>query len=1448
MAHNDININDAMDLENTNYESIISNQGKQFMEQKHNMTSNNKIETIEINSSSNNTNIEGFTSTIEGFHGEPDTKIQSQIAQMGRWMVREFSILDRLHRQYKQVQKEYDEVNDKLETTTKGYLSRTSKDNTFRESNVVFNDGSEGYVTNKGILRDYDSSETFERTHFKNKCNTKNIETDMSRDDFLDQAGSTVGGKMTMKQTDVKKIRILGNNQWIHISGLEAYDSTGENKLWPTTKKGKVNLIIHQLAITKNDYKSKKINIQVGHSGSNTKTIELPQNGMTVNPKAINKQNPRWRDTFSVRVAGKKLYVTRTDYRGGWGQNLVLSATSGGQINPYKIYLTWNGKDISEGINIDPKSLPLVQDPTFPKNLMRNMEIAALRKGLYGHCKNGLEGACGNGPRGGWGAKQGMKEINDHRGLVFSTYHAGRCDGRHKGQLYGVQRHFRAQHNRNYFYYNWGGGHVGTGKRNPKDHFWAIWNGYIKAPKTGRFDFMSYSDDGQRFTILVNGKNHGWNYVSANHGWSNNGGRYRTSVNLEKGRFYEFEAAVRECGGHANYGLQWRYPGTSGRYRWVPFDGVLFAGAKDGSVGGGNSANTKQQNTKLNFTFSNVTAPVNGFRFDNGGNDKFEVAEPFIVEYRRPDLNGLGRQMFNSERKYDRYNKLNVSEKRKISTFPFNPFIYQAQTSTGGIGWDGHKHFPLDGNSGGKWPNSVHLNQWRGQQWYEVEFDKGVGIDRIVVRNRPDCCKNRLNNAQLQLISPENSVVASFKLDGSSSQTFYTQGGPKGTACLNEGKNVNVTKLGDFGEPSFIGCYKDSRNRRMKWEGKWGTYEDCKQYAMDKHAPYFALQASNVNRDIHACMYSSDLGKTISYGEREGRCPTRPYSKKFGPVGSGWTNAVYALDGAEYKSQDKKQRNITDTINTRVGISEAKCLDLCENEGGCNAIEYDPKYKVQEGKKPLRIGGTSEERTVRYYKNRNKVIDEFFALPSYEIVTRIYIKNNHRHWRNIYFYGNNNRDRHRCLWLYPNFTHHWKLHFRLGTNRSWNDGADFAIPRQFRKTRIWLTIRHRISDAQTSNPFIEMWVNNVYCGKIGLGGRTIVQDKGKNFYINGPWYGADRKRDHIINWVELRDTYGKWTTGKCELKSGQELTQKEDSTSHIFNKLSYRPFEHGKVNLGKRGYVDEKGVLHEYPLSMLKYPREDKWGVKRNMNSWGNDLFSRVVKDMNEAKSIANSRDDVAGFVYRPAYNKRVVAGSSWFGRKTYKTIRIPNHAWFKNGNMWPVNPRGHQKYTRRLFLFYKQDTNVQVPKTCEKETVEIDSQQWGNYDKGNKMNPNFKCGLATYTDDLIENRHRLGQKVTRVANEIRKKIKLINETNEKLAPYLKEKNATITDIMDKTDVINSEIGYVNTGKIEEEGMTNLEDAYNNKILQPDNESSNALIGLMGITGLILGASYFTRR
>jgi hypothetical protein len=1327
MVHNDKNKDTNINsLDDINYKSISTKQGQLLLQQKENIVSkNDDLETIEINSSENT--LEGFLSSMkEGFHEEPPSKIQAFIEKMTKWMINEFKLLDKLLEQYKNEKIEYDKVEEQLTSTTKNYLSRTNKDNQLSGKNVRFRDGEQAYVTNKGVIRDYDG-ETYLKTHHKNNCNSNNTETGITRSDFINQGGSVIGERMKLKKTDILKVRIVGNNQYIHISEIEVYDSQGENHILPNNKQGKVNIYVI-MSIAENDYRNNSDN--------------------------------------------------------------------------YKIYLTRNGVDVSEGLNLRSSSFPLVRNE-LPRNVWYNIFKDEQRKGLFNrHYARGVR-------------KLGIEST---KGIRIRYYYHPNCHKWSPRNYYGSTIHGGP------LYFRWRNGNIVGGAH---DRVGIVYEGYIKAPVTGRFNFHGFSDDGQEFRILIPGQGwKGWFGIHLNHGWSD-AGRYRYSVNLQKDKYYRWYILHRECGGWANIGLYWSYPGKGEHL--IPAS-AFWLGSIEGKGPG------RPRPGRFNLKFNQVTQPFNGFRIDPL-NKKLEIKERIRVWIKRADL-GNWRQGVYYDSSNDRYNVIKVTDKVKISLPPFNPFIYQAyMIPNNNVGWTGYVHYPLDGNSSGRWPNSVHSATWRGKQGYEIYFDSSKEIDKVVVRNRPDCCQGRLNGAKLQLISPDNSVVREYRLDGSLTQTFYTLGGPQGTSCGNEGGNVIVSKIGEIGDADYIGCYKDNWNRRMTWEGKWGTYDECKQFAIDNNAPYFGLQASNWRRDIHACMYSKDLNKTISYGERKGRCPTRPYSKRFGPVGSGWTNAVYALDKTNYEKMPEKQKNITTTITTKTGINLAACKDLCEQDAGCNAVQYDESYRLKVGLQPVNLGRNTRNAALR--ARRGGVVDKFLSLATYEIVTRVYLDGNHRNWRNIFHYGNSNVERAPALWLFPHMAHYWRLHFRIRSSRSWNDGWDFNIPSKFRKFKTRFTVRIRVSDTNTDNPYIQAWINGVYVGMGRLNGRRISRLTNRNFWIKDPWYSKD---GYDVDYLVLKDPYSRWENGKCEIKKGQEITQSNDNNTRVFNKLTKRPFEQGLKNLGKIGYVDEKGVLHEYKDNMVKF--KNNWSVKHDTYAGhAQDVVFLVTKSIQEAQSYANGRNDIAGF------------------------IRIPDgKTWFKNLNMWPVNPRSPHQFARGVQLWYKEKT-FEPPQTCEKGVTEITSLHWENYDKGNDMSSDFKCGLATYSDDLAEKKLRLSRKLSRLGDEIRKKITNINEANVKLQPYMIKENSKISSIMSQVGEIKNKIGNIgqlenandysnfepsdnsqnNNFMIPTEGMTNLEEAQN-KIIHTNQEPSSALIGLIGLSGLILGASYLTKK
>ena len=112
-------------------------------------------------------------------------------------------------------------------------------------------------------------------------------------------------------------------------------------------------------------------------------------------------------------------------------------------------------------------------------------------------------------------------------------------------------------------------------------------------------------------------------------------------------------------------------------------------------------------------------------------------------------------------------------------------------------------------------------------------------------------------------------------------------------------------------------------------------------------------------------------------------------------------------------------------------------------------------------------------------KFKSSTINNILDSKSYEIFAKIIIESDKDSWRNIYHYGNNNKERCPALWIYPN--NPWKFHFRLKTNKNWNEGFDFYIPEKFRKFNNEISIKTRVFD-KNDNLIIQHWVNNIYIG------------------------------------------------------------------------------------------------------------------------------------------------------------------------------------------------------------------------------------------------------------------------------------------------------------------------------------------------------------------------------
>ena len=126
--------------------------------------------------------------------------------------------------------------------------------------------------------------------------------------------GTSANGNTSCSDNSSKlNVYEIDSSKNIDISELQLYIGTSYGILQPKKKQDNITQECKTY-----------VDIYVGSSSSNTKTVTLPASNMHVIPKYI---NDHWAgDTFSVTVSGQTATVKRTNSSGGWGMDLILRA------------------------------------------------------------------------------------------------------------------------------------------------------------------------------------------------------------------------------------------------------------------------------------------------------------------------------------------------------------------------------------------------------------------------------------------------------------------------------------------------------------------------------------------------------------------------------------------------------------------------------------------------------------------------------------------------------------------------------------------------------------------------------------------------------------------------------------------------------------------------------------------------------------------------------------------------------------------------------------------------------------------------------------------------------------------------------------------------------------------------------------------------------------------
>lgn len=544
--------------------------------------------------------------------------------------------------------------------------------------------------------------------------------------------------------------------------------------------------------------------------------------------------------------------------------------------------------------------------------------------------------------------------------------------------------------------------------------------------------------------------------------------------------------------------------------------------------------------------------------------------------------------------------------------------------------------------------------------------------------------------------------------------------------------NVAVVKLNPYPEGKYEGCYADKDYSAIGKPVATGIDEaTCRNMAIEKNMSVYGIQ--NVDENGKGdCMISNDLKKAKSMGPPS----INQYSKNVG--GAGTYGGYYTCpDGNTYEVGDVSGTSCgaLDGIGGVAGECFQKSGSWSNNKVICGKPEKDKLVEMGYVKKPTFINPP--------LKLPSNVSTDGRCGPAF---------------------GNKVCPGETCCSQYG-----W-CGGKQGTTSAWcSDGQQGIQGGKFDGKPILQT---SVSNNKNNPPtyiggkagpdnsrdhsyvFKTRQQAESACKSYGFD-RLATTDEVRGWQLCatgwtsdgvGWWWGPDEKPGcgRANNWNSWKpdDGAGAWCYGKqkptqapvtgCKKNPSGLMGGTSNSNAVYSQKLPEN------ADLRKVGYVNDKGLISEYPKNMIK--KGNTYTMIANQDSPPNNLneFDNMTPESCKAK--CNSDDNCAGFAYSKS-SKR---------------------CWTKNSKMYPEDKALIPNNDIDLYI---RNPSVDNNASCTNKIVGINTDQFKSFkNTGKEMNMDTLCGLAGETKTLKENVKNERSKIMSLSEKIVNKMESLTK------------------------------------------------------------------------------------
>jgi hypothetical protein len=526
------------------------------------------------------------------------------------------------------------------------------------------------------------------------------------------------------------------------------------------------------------------------------------------------------------------------------------------------------------------------------------------------------------------------------------------------------------------------------------------------------------------------------------------------------------------------------------------------------------------------------------------------------------------------------------------------------------------------------------------------------------------------------------------------------------------------------------------------------SFDQCQQYAIDNNYQYFGTTDYQSN-GLASCVVSNDISKIQMYGDGTNQITAIPVWET-NTAGTNATTCYISSEGT---------LNVNNSSGTVIWISPNGPQD-CINGGLVNPSTIQGSYGGNCVGKPLNIDCGNPDPNQSYgtdgiVGNLNSILQD----KASSTTTANWIYNPLTDW--------SGKDPAYCCSKNVNYSYQCgngpfkSGEISGGTNINFDcssevsncvfflilqDDGNLCLYRgndpSDNKGAIWCTMSN--GKQKSKNPD---WVSSK-----GKYGRNYL--KNNETLATGEWIGSSdgSMRLEMTSNGNLVLYTSELSAGCLKGNKGKTYGKNNINAVYILNSVG------NKNNLGKVAYIDSDSQLREYPDSMISYSND--YQLYQGYDSGGNDITSLQTSTIDDCKNSCNNNSSCGAFVYQSNTST----------------------CWLKNGNALnkQIN-NGLQLGVRKPML--------KGSSTCSNEIIDVDSIQYGNYNKGPNMNLKTDCStnlkpVSTENmnkyDDIKNKLFSLGQQIVsemeNLYNEDNKIFEKLNmnteQFNKNLAMY----------------------------------------------------------------------------